>query len=44
MWGCMIEVTELAVQDGTVVHWREKKIEGCDQVFECYFDSKYIQQ
>lgn len=32
MWGCVIEVTKLAVQDGTVVHWREKRRGGHDQV------------
>lgn len=28
MRGCMIEVTKLAVQDGTVIHWGEKKNRG----------------
>lgn len=36
MWGCVIEVTKLAVQDGTVVHWREKRRGGHDQVHVLY--------
>lgn len=44
MWGCVIEVTKLAVQDGTVVHWRERRNKGSDQVFTCnYLDSEYSQ-
>lgn len=24
MWGCVIEVTKLAVQDGAVIHWNNR--------------------